>query len=157
MSTNGLYSLIENLTPLQGLNWAKCPSGVDPADLPKANAIAAFIKECLVKEKTPEGLSQNAWFFAEKNQLSTIDPAENGALDFNALEDFAIECSSGNDAVRKYLLKSSGLSAQPIADYYKKVVKSSLKGKDMDLIHQLAIYGCGDKKVLQRARNSKMR
>jgi hypothetical protein len=153
--SNGLYSIIDNLTPLQGYRWMTSGTEIDPNDLPKMDALASFIKAYLKKEKTPKELSQISWFFTHDNQLASIDAIEEAEFDFNAFEDFIIEHSAGNDAVRKYLLKKSGLSDEVIADFYKKVVKSTLKGTEMNMIEQLAIHESSDKRVLERAQSLK--
>lgn len=155
-SPDGLYALLRNHDLVQGYEWKLNGREIAPSDIPRADAIAAFLKDCLHYCRTHIGLKQKLWFFTDKNQLATLDPLELGRFDFNALEDFAIHCAGGNEIVRRYLFTKSNIIKDDIARFYKKVITNHLKGIEIDEIQQLALHDCDDPKIIQRAQELKV-
>lgn len=150
-SSCGSYTILHGYIPVQGYEWQSPPSGVSDKDLTKARSIAKYIEKCIKENKTPKDLLEKPWFFTVDGELAYLDTIGDEVLNFNALEDFAFRCSAGNEAVRKFLLHTSGLFKHVLADYYRIIVKSAVDGTELDLTTELRIHSRSDPRIIQRA------
>jgi hypothetical protein len=151
ISSDGQIAIVENLKPLNSLEWT-CPNGsLSPEETAIVNSLGLFIQKLTAQNFTPLNFSSSSLMFNKKWELRLIKPMLKGNFDFNAIEDFIADCAGGNPVVFKELMKKSGLVNHAITKYYRDVVSNTLKGDTIAPDDLAGIHKIGDPKVVDRA------
>lgn len=147
-------ALIEKLfNPLGSHQWTSKSDQIDSNDEKVATPLWKLLKWLIKQNKTPLNFSPKYLMFDRQGYLKCLKVALKGDFDFNALEQFAFECSGGNRYIYRYLMEKSQLRSHPIAGYYAEMVAYTLKGEKYDAADVAATMGIIDKRIVQRGRD----
>ncbi|MEI8125128.1 MAG: hypothetical protein WCG42_05195 [Parachlamydiaceae bacterium] len=150
ISEDGRIALMEKLQSLNTIKWGSTEAGIFFEDTIVLRGVVNFLKSLIKKNQTPVHFSTSHFMIDHEFQLRSIKPLKSQDFDFNAVEDFILECSSGNLAIFQYLMTESGLIKHPIAKFYLDLIRGSLKGDDISPDDLAGIYKISDSKVVDR-------
>lgn len=147
---DGRWGIMEKLKPLNSRKWSSVSGSISNEDRTEIESIKNLLQSFVRKNFTPESFSKASLMFDSQNQLKTLKSTSKCAFDFNALEDFIYQFSSGNLTIFQYLMENTGLSSHLTAQFYCDMIANALRG---DLAHaddMAGIYKISDPKVVDR-------
>lgn len=147
---DGRWGTMERLQPLGSRKWASAFGSLSPEDISLVNVLAGLLEWLVKKNCTPSNFSSKTIMFDAQYRLKALKLTEKREFDFNALEDFALECSAGNAAVFQYLMSTSGMAKHPVANFYYELISHAFRGDETAVEDLASIYKIGDPKVVDR-------
>lgn len=151
ISSDGRIALRERLKPLNTFQWQSTEECIQIEDEAVFNALTSLIQMLIKQDITPDNFSSASLMLNEKQQLKSIKPLAISPFDFNAIEDFIVECAAGNRLIYQELMVKSGLCKHAIANFYREIVSSTLHEDSMAADDFAGIYRISDPKVVDRA------
>lgn len=151
IANEGRWSLAERLKPVNSRKWMIQPGGgFSKEDEAAINELAMLLGWLVKQNCTPLDFAPESIMFDKDSHLKALRPLSRKAFDFNALEDFAVQCAAGNLAVFQLLMAKSGLVNHPIAHFYNELVAATLKGDKTTVGDLAAIHKIVDPEVVDR-------
>ena len=106
-------------------------------------AIIGYIQELLKKEMTPYKLSLSSIKFDEKGSFKMIETLKEGYFNFNLLEDFVFQFSSGDLSLFQVIMEQSTLYRTQEAKYYIDFLKEDrFEAEPLAKIYAIKDYNC---------------
>lgn len=150
ISPDGKIATMEHLKKLNTIKWASQGNQLNCQDEPLINVLTQLIQSFIKYDITPAKFTPDHLMFNEQLELKSLKPLIKGPFDFNALEDFIVECASGNLTIYKELMTRSGLSSHAIAKFYRDLISNNFFEKKEAPDDLAGIYRIGDPKVVDR-------
>lgn len=146
----GRWTLVERLKPLNSYAWSST-NILSNQDQFFSKPLVHLIKWLIQQKQTPDFFNPKYLMINPKQQLKSLRPTAKKEFDFNALEDFAFQCSSGNLTIFRHLMEASGLYSHLSTKFYHEVITNALKGDGSPPEDLAGIYNIDDPKVVDRA------
>jgi hypothetical protein len=150
ISTDGKIATMEHLKALNTIKWTSTKNQITSQDEPLISVLTGLVQSLIKHDITPSKFNADHLMFNEQFQLKSLKPSAKGPFDFNALEDFMMECASKNLTVYKELMTKSGLSSHPTAKFYRDLISSNFFERKDAPDDLAAIYRISDPKVIDR-------
>lgn len=146
----GRWTLVERLKPLNSYAWSSSNT-LSNQDQFFSKPLVHLIKWLIQQKQTPDYFTPKYLMINPKQQLKSLRPTTKKEFDFNALEDFAFQCSSGNLTIFQHLMEASGLYNHLSTKFYHEVISNALKDDKSHPEDLAGIYNIDDPKVVDRA------
>lgn len=143
----GAISIVERLFhPLNSIIWESSEDNLTDRDVIKAHPIVGLLIGLSLQPCTPFPLAPHFFAFNSEGDMRALQimRAKIGAMSFEALENFAWECSLNSDgsvnaSVFTHLMHSGKLVNLAHAKSYQELMLFSLEGREMD--HSVSLGG----------------
>lgn len=145
----GRCGMIDKVEVISGRKWESIKND---KNLRLVNEIVTLLRWFLDQGATPDRFEAGKIMFDDQNRLKTLILMKKCPLDFNALEDFALEVANGDQSIFEYLVTRSGLLKHKAALYYRELFEEVIKGKGVLPEELAAIYCISDSRVVERGR-----
>lgn len=143
--------IMEKCEALSSLKWTSSAEGISLQDAPTLSLIAAFLAKLVHEKQTPMHFSPDYLMLDGQGELKILKPGIRGDFDFTAIEEFILNCSSGNASVFQYLMAESGLTKHPAAHFYEDLIQTALKEENISAEDLAAIHLITDPKIVDNA------
>ena len=148
---HGRWALVEKLEPLTTHYWTSTNYSLSSQDELFLRPLLNLLKWLIQQQQTPDYFSLKYLMMNSQNQLRALRPTSKKEFNFNALEDFVLQCAAGNLKVYQHLMEKSGLYAHMTTKFYHEVMANVLKNNPTPPEDLAGIYNIEDPRIVDRA------
>ena len=151
ISSDGRIAVVERLNALNTIEWTSTDDHLSPNDEATVDVLGKLIQGFIKQNFIPSNFSPTWLMYNQQLQLKFLKPSAKQPFDFNAMEDFVLECAAGNSIIFRELMKKSGLITHAAAKFYRSIVSNTLNAEATAADDLAGIYRISDPKVVDRA------
>lgn len=141
---------MEKLLPLNHLQWIDTDGKINRALIPLLNQIASLLKHFVKHDFTPAKFNIDTLMLNREYHLKVLKPLDKDAFNFQAIEDFIIACSNGQQPIVDYLREKSGINTHPVSKFYQEIQRLSQANQEFDINSLASIYKISDPQIIRK-------